>query len=586
MILKTSRGRRWQLHTSPWIIIGSVGILLIVVVVLAAQNYSREKKYMSQILSEKGAVIVKAVEAGARTGMMGMMWGGQQVQALIEETAQLPDVLYISVVNRDGLVLASSNREVIGTQANPDSNEKGPKSSEMINGQLKTLGNQRHSFEISKIFKPISSQVEGGYRRGMMMESHDDWCCPQPNTGEEQVILVGLDPKPFQEARREDIRNTAIISGVLVLLGLAGFVSMFWMQSYRSTKRSLQDTSAIKDQVVTSLPVGLIATDKDGKLALSNSAAERITGINLAQALGKEPDTILPNYFYELKKLLDRGESVSEKEMECEFIPDKIVPVSISASKIINEEGVFVGQVFILRDLAEVRRLQDEIRRKEKLAAIGDLAAGVAHEIRNPLSSIKGIASYYKGKFADGSEDKEMAGVMVEETDRLNRVISELLEFARPSKLNLKLSDLNELLKHSALLVQQEAAAKNIQIHLNLTSGSVETEVDPDRLTQCFLNLYLNALQAMKNGGQLAVASATNNDGSVSIDIKDNGSGIPADDLGKIFDPYFTTKPKGTGLGLAIVHKIVEAHQGQIKARSIIGQGTIFSIILPLKTAK
>jgi two-component system sensor histidine kinase HydH len=586
MILKTSRGRRWQLHTSPWIIIGSVGILLIVVVVLAAQNYSREKKYMSQILSEKGAVIVKAVEAGARTGMMGMMWGGQQVQALIEETAQLPDVLYISVVNRDGLVLASSNREVIGTQANPDSNEKGPKPSEMINGQLKTLGNQRHSFEISKIFKPISSQVEGGYRRGMMMESHDDWCCPQPNTGEEQVILVGLDPKPFQEARREDIRNTAIISGVLVLLGLAGFVSMFWMQSYRSTKRSLQDTSAIKDQVVTSLPVGLIATDKDGKLALSNSAAERITGINLAQALGKEPDTILPNYFYELKKLLDRGESVSEKEMECEFIPDKIVPVSISASKIINEEGVFVGQVFILRDLAEVRRLQDEIRRKEKLAAIGDLAAGVAHEIRNPLSSIKGIASYYKGKFADGSEDKEMAGVMVEETDRLNRVISELLEFARPSKLNLKLSDLNELLKHSALLVQQEAAAKNIQIHLNLTSGSVETEVDPDRLTQCFLNLYLNALQAMKNGGQLTVASATNNDGSVSIDIKDNGSGIPADDLGKIFDPYFTTKPKGTGLGLAIVHKIVEAHQGQIKARSIIGQGTIFSIILPLKTAK
>ena len=586
MILKTSRGRRWQLHTSPWIIIGSVGILLVVVVVLAAQNYSREKKYMSQILSEKGAVIIKAVEAGARTGMMGMMWGGQQIQALIEETAQLPDVLYISVVNRDGIVLASSNLEVIGTRANPGPFEIGPKPSETINGHLKKIDNKRQTFEISKIFKPISSQDEGGRRRGMMMESRDDWCCPQPNTGAEQVILVGLDPKPFQEARREDIRNTAIISGVLVLLGLAGFVSMFWMQSYRSTKRSLQDTSAIKDQVVTSLPVGLIATDKDGKLALSNSAAERITGINLARALGKEPDSILPNYFCELKKLLDRGESVSEKEMECEFTPDKIVPVSISASKIINEEGAFVGQVFILRDLAEVRRLQDEIRRQEKLAAIGDLAAGVAHEIRNPLSSIKGIASYYKGKFADGSEDKEMAGVMIEETDRLNRVISELLEFARPSKLNLKLSDLNELLKHSARLVQQEATAKNVHIHLNLASATPEAEVDPDRLTQCFLNLYLNALQAMKNGGQLTVSSATRDDGSVSIDIKDNGSGIPADDLGKIFDPYFTTKPKGTGLGLAIVHKIIEAHHGQIKARSIIGQGTVFSIILPLKTEK
>jgi two-component system sensor histidine kinase HydH len=420
----------------------------------------------------------------------------------------------------------------------------------------------------------------------MKMEPCDDWCWPQTKPGEEQIIRVGLDPKPFQEARKEDIRNTVIISGVLVLLGLAGFVSMFWMQSYRSTKRSLQDTSAIKDQVVTSLPVGLIATDKDGKLALSNNAAERITGINLTQALGKEPDSILPSNFCELKKLLDLGESVSEKEMECEFTLKKVVPVSISASKIINEEGEFVGRVFILRDLAEVRRLQDEIRRKEKLAAIGDLAAGVAHEIRNPLSSIKGIASYYKAKFADGSEDKEMAGVMIEETDRLNRVISELLEFARPSKLNLKLSDLNELLKHSARLIQQEATVKNIQIHLNLTPDAVEAEVDPDRLTQCFLNLYLNALQAMKNGGQLAIASATRVDGSVSIDIKDNGSGISTDDLSKIFDPYFTTKPKGTGLGLAIVHKIIEAHHGQIKARSIIGQGTVFSIILPLKTEK
>jgi two-component system sensor histidine kinase HydH len=179
-----------------------------------------------------------------------------------------------------------------------------------------------------------------------------------------------------------------------------------------------------------------------------------------------------------------------------------------------------------------------------------------------------------------------MAGVMIEETDRLNRVISELLEFARPSKLNLKLSDLNELLKHSARLIQQEATAKNIQIHLNLTPDAVEAEVDPDRLTQCFLNLYLNALQAMKNGGQLAIVSATRVDSSVSFDIRDNGSGISIDDLSKIFDPYFTTKPKGTGLGLAIVHKIIEAHHGQIKARSIIGQGTVFSIILPLKTEK
>jgi two-component system sensor histidine kinase HydH len=354
------------------------------------------------------------------------------------------------------------------------------------------------------------------------------------------------------------------------------------MQGYRSAKKSLQDTSAIKDQVVTSLPVGLIATDKDGKIAFYNSAAERITGLDLAQARGKEPDSVLPRHLCGLKESLDLGESINEKEMECEFTENKIVPVSISASKIINEEGQFVGQVLIIRDLGEVRRLQDEIRRKEKLAAIGGLAAGVAHEIRNPLSSIKGIASYYKSKFEDGSEDKEMAGVMIEEVDRLSRVISELLEFARPTKLNRKLSDMNELLKHSTRLVEQEAAAKKVDIQLNLTSESIEADVDPDRLTQCFLNLFLNALQAMESGGRLTVSSSTGANGNVAIDIKDNGSGISAEDLSKIFDPYFTTKPKGTGLGLAIVHKIIEAHQGQIKVRSTIGQGTVFSIALPL----
>jgi len=593
MIPETSRRGRIRFHTSPWIIIGSVVILLIVVVVLAYQNYSREKKYMSRILSEKGAAIIKAVEAGARTGMMGMMWGGQQVQTLLEETARLPDVFYILVVNRNGLVLASSNGGLIGRQISGGLPEKGLDQPEATNWRYKRIDDQRNAFEVYRFFKPISHRDAWmGDRmrhmmrgRGMMMGSDNDWGLPSVNGDSDQIILVGLDPQPFEEGRKEDIRNTAIISGVLILLGIAGFISMFWMQGYRSAKKSLQDTSAIKDQVVTSLPVGLIATDKDGRIAFYNSAAERITGLDLAQARGKESDTVLPKHLCGLKESLDLGESISEKEMECEFTENKIVPVSISASKIINEEGKFVGQVIIIRDLGEVRRLQDEIRRTEKLAAIGGLAAGVAHEIRNPLSSIKGIASYYKGKFEDGSEDKEMAGVMIEEVDRLSRVISELLEFARPTKLNRKPSNINELLKHSTRLVEQEAAAKKNEIQLNLASGSVKADVDPDRLTQCFLNLFLNAMQAIESGGRLTVSSSTGVNGYVAIDIKDSGSGIAAEDLSKIFDPYFTTKPKGTGLGLAIVHKVIEAHEGQIRVRSTIGQGTVFSIVLPLVPA-
>ncbi len=461
--------------------------MLITVVVLAVQNYNREKQYMSRILSEKGAALIKAVEAGARTGMMGMMWGGQQIQTLIEETARLQDVLYITVINKEGVVLASNDRGLIGIKLNhkPYLNELDP--SGKINWKIIDTANQQLSFEVYRHFKPVADR--GAWmnnrmqqmmrRRGMMMDQSNDWCFPSGKAEDEQIILVGLDPKPFEDARKEDIRNTMIISGVLVVLGLAGFISMFWMQSFRTAKRSLQDTSAFADEVVTSLPVGLIATDKNGKIAFYNSAVERITGLDLSKARGEDPNNILPNHFCGLKAL-DRGATISEKEMVCEFAEDKIVPVSVSASKIINEEGQFVGQVLILRDLGEVRRLQDEIRRKEKLAAIGGLAAGVAHEIRNPLSSIKGIASYFKSKFDDDSDDKEAAGVMIHEVDRLNRVISELLEFARPTQLNLKSTDVNDLLEHSVRLIQKEASTKDIAIKLNLSQQQLVAEIDSD----------------------------------------------------------------------------------------------------------
>ena len=332
-----------------------------------------------------------------------------------------------------------------------------------------------------------------------------------------------------------------------------------------------------------SLPVGLIATDKDGKIAFYNSAAERITGLNLSQAQGKDPEIILPSHFCGLTESLDRGESIYEKEMECEFIEDKIVPVSVSASKIINEEGQFVGQVQIIRDLGEVRRLQGEIRRKEKLAAIGGLAAGVAHEIRNPLSSIKGIASYFKNKFDENSDDEEMAGVMIEEVERLNRVISELLEFARPTDIKLKTTDLSSLIEHSVRLIEKEASTKDIEIKLDLSQQPLSAEIDSDRFSQCLLNLYLNSLQAMEKDGQLSIKSSLTDGNIIIIEIRDTGSGIKTENLNKIFDPYYTTKTKGTGLGLAIVHKIIEAHKGNTRVRSVPGQGTTFIISIPAK---
>ncbi len=545
---------------------------------------------MSQILTEKGGALIKAVEAGTRTGMMGMRWRKQEVQTLLKETARMKDVLFMAITHRNGLILSHSKKSLIGSRFNqPLDINKLSQEHDSIGWQIANIDKYGRSFIVYSCFRPVSNLCDSTICMGMhnMMQGQKkkagDWCFPKPDAKDDLIIIVGLDPKPFDHARGEDIRNTFIISGVLVVLGLAGFISIFWMHSFQSTKRALQDTTAFTDKIISSLPVGLIATDKDGKIAFYNSAAKKITGIDLSDAVGKKLEHVLPDNLCRLQENLSLIKTISEKEMECEFIREKITPVSISASEIVNEDAQFLGQVFLIRDLGEVRRLQDEIRRKEKLAAIGGLAAGIAHEIRNPLSSIKGIASYYKGKFEDDSQDKDMANIMIEEVNRLNRVISELLEFARQTKLDLRLSDIGTLIEHSLTLITQEAAAKNILVKSEPLLGPIKAEIDPDRISQCLLNLYLNAIQAMEDGGELAVSAHAHDNNFFVIEIKDTGPGMSQKDLNRIFDPYFTTKSQGTGLGLAIVHKIIEAHNGTVKVRTTPGKGSVFSIILPLK---
>jgi two-component system sensor histidine kinase HydH len=582
---------RPALQTSPWIILGTTAILLVIVIVLAIQNTNREERYMSELLTTKGAALIRAVEAGARTGMMGMSWGGRQVQQLLEETARLPDVLFMAVVDKNGRIVAHSDPSKIGTAFRKDSTltHIGPDFQE--SWELVDLGGGRRAFEVHRYFRPLADDEgpSAGGMAGMMRrhgmpfgESEDDWFAPQSR--QQLIIVAGLDVTPFEEAARTDIRTTIVLSAVLLVLGFGGLVSLFWMQNYYSARQSLRDTSAFADEVVAHLPVGLIATDRSGRITFFNEAAEKITGLSLNTVKDREPDQFLPTSLCGLQKTLDSGATITEQEMECRFAGGRTVPVSVSAARIVNEVGGFVGEVMILRDLGEVRRLQEEVRRQEKQAALGGLAAGVAHEIRNPLSAIKGLASFFAGQFAEGSDAREAAGVMIQEVDRLNRVITELLEFARPTDLKPRSTDLRPLLTRSLKLIQQDADAKNIRIELNIEDGVCAASIDPDRLTQCLLNLYLNAVEAMDGGGVLAVHCAPDGSEDLGITVSDTGRGIAPEHLGKIFDPYFTTKKTGTGLGLAIVHRIIEAQQGRIKAESVPGQGSTFTIRLPCRS--
>ncbi len=237
------------------------------------------------------------------------------------------------------------------------------------------------------------------------------------------------------------------------------------------------------------------------------------------------------------------------------------------------------------RAKSRVAALEEEVRRKEKLACVGNLAAGVAHEIRNPLSSIKGYATYFAQTFPEGSDEREAATVMVREADRLNRVITDLIGLSRPTDVSLKPTRPEEIFRHVSCLLGQNAESRKVRIVQNIARRCRPALVDPDRLSQAMLNLCLNALDAMPEGGTLTL-SADMDSARVRIRVEDDGMGIAPDNLRHVFDPYFTTKTKGTGIGLATVHKIVEAMNGDISVTSTEAHGTkrgktCFTVWLP-----
>ena len=241
-----------------------------------------------------------------------------------------------------------------------------------------------------------------------------------------------------------------------------------------------------------------------------------------------------------------------------------------------------LAQFWFSRYQRSRKLLQEATHRKEKLMALGHLAAGVAHEIRNPLSSIKGLAKYFAERTPPGGEAYELAQVMAKEADRLNRVVSELLELVRPAHLKWQPVDLNEVIGHSLQLVSQDASGRDITLQFTAQPSLCRIQADPDRLNQVLLNLYLNAIQAIGREGIITVAVAECGDGRIKLSVADSGKGMTAEQLQAIFTPYFTTKADGTGLGLAVVQNIVEQHGGTIHVESTPGKGAVFTLYLPV----
>lgn len=400
---------------------------------------------------------------------------------------------------------------------------------------------------------------------------------------EPQIIFLGLDMTSIEAESREDTRGVYKRGIYLFLIGLAGISLLILFQAYRSAQLSLSRIKALSDNIVENMPIGLVVLDTDSIVASFNFTAETLLNISGEKIIGKHAEEILPAQFVELIEDLKKNKKNIAKELEVDLGEHGKVYLDIHMSILEDNSGTLLGYIILFRDLSEVQELKEEVERSTRLASIGRLAAGVAHEIRNPLSSIKGFATYFGERYKDIPEDKDTAKIMVNEVERLNRVISQLLEFARPLDIKKGAVDIKTIINHSAKMIERDAAEKDIKVQVEIPQGIPFISIDSDRINQVFLNLFLNSIEAMDSGGELSVTvnyEATTK--IMKITVKDTGKGIDPDELGNIFDPYFTTKQSGTGLGLAIVHRIIESHNGEIKVESTPGKGTSVIIALPI----
>ncbi len=587
MFIKIKNTKFWT-GVPPWVLIGAVAVLLPIFTFMTIENINRQKKKGIQLLLEKGTALIRSFEAGTRTGMMAMHRGGFQLQRLLTEMARQPDIIYLYVVDSSGKILAHNDLEKVGTQVEKNLDPAEIVKTDSLHWRQVTGSDGDRVFEVFRKFTP-TIWPRGRMHSSMMMgqefqrRHNQRRVLPRPLDEPARAIFVGLDMSPMIEAQDADIRHAVIMGAVLLLVGFAGIMLIFLVQSNRATKASLTRIKAFSDNVVEHMPIGLIALDDHQRIAAYNHIAERVLQLSVPNVMGKNADQTLPTRLWEVVKRFDDRDHVIEEEIDCTIADGSVVPLEVGASILQDANGVFLGYIVLFKDLTEVRSLRREIARSQRLASVGRLAAGVAHEIRNPLSSIKGFATYFKERYPDAPQDQKTADIMIAEVDRLNRVVGQLLEFARPVPLSPKLTSLKDLVDNSLRLIEQKAIGKKITVKTLNSAKIDEAVIDPDRINQVLLNLYLNAIESMEPGGELGVElSAGDKDHRIEIRVSDTGCGIPAEHLSRIFDPYFTTKSAGTGLGLAIAHNIMEAMGGKMNVSSRPGKGTTFCLTIPI----
>jgi len=581
-----------------------------IVVTFAFHNLRLEKRLMTNAMLQKASTLIRVLHSGARASYINDLrkdyWNNESwtvhVQRVVDHLAEDPDLLFFMVVDKDGKIVAHNNHDRIGTMAKVPELEQADNDAEGAPQFFFTISQNK---EFGRVFEtirpftlvfpsllPLPSQPLTKDQQPFFFHTPSRGNHPLfrfvpdgPQKSNPHFVVVGLDMKDFDRTLRRLRMQIFMLSLAMLFVGLGGWFSLSAVQGFRISQKTLDDIQAFTALLIAKLPVGVIATDVGGHITTWNQAIHRLTGVERQLATGRLPEDVLPeqlaNFFMsddgapqEAQERREVGVRLILGERRCELLCHLLT--------IVDSQQQYMGQVLLISDVTEIRGLEQRMRESERLAAVGRMAGGVAHEVRNPLSSIKGLALLLKNKFPEGSREQATADLLIQETERMNRTITEMLSFTRPSVLNLARIEFGRLLEKSIELIRAEARENRIEITLDVQPELQPVLGDADRLQQVLMNVYINAMQAMDEGGRLDISLRNREEaGVVELKIHDTGPGIDPELLSQVFYPYFTTKQAGTGLGLAISQKIMADHNGSIEIESELGGGTTVIMQLP-----
>jgi len=407
------------------------------------------------------------------------------------------------------------------------------------------------------------------------------------------LALSGIGPFAADGVTGESIANTIQYVGLsdvsfLVVGLLAAKLADRQMRSdvqLAAATRSLADLRALHERIVESIRSGVITTDLRGRIYTFNAAAEEITGYKVAEVHGQDASI----FFGDMTRQITASMSAAATgKVSPRFQADCLTPnglalrLGFSIAPLFTEEGETSGMVITFQDLTDIRALEETSRRQDRMAAVGRLAASIAHEIRNPLAAMRGSIQMLRSEMHGDSEQVQLMEIILRESDRLNKIVADYLNYARPRPAELKDVDIGALVAETFKLLRNSAEiGDGHKLKEELPSRPAIVSGDPEQLKQVCWNITRNALKAMPDGGTFRISLTEVDDNRWRLSFTDTGCGMTREQVERLFEP-FTSTTGGTGLGLSIVYQIIRDHSGTINVRSRLGVGTTITIELPV----